>query len=61
LKFVRKRVVVLSRSAAVWSIGENAFCKVKAWHEGMDLESKTIAFIREKTLEIPVPNVIHMD
>ena len=40
-------------SAAVWSIGANAFCKVKAWHEGMKLESKTIEFIREKTPEIP--------
>lgn len=46
-------------SAAVWSIGENAFCKVKAWQEGMELESRTIAFIREKAPEIPVPEVIH--
>jgi len=46
-------------SAAVWSIGENAFCKVKAWHEGMELESKTIAFIRENAPEVPVPEVIH--
>ncbi|KAI9743915.1 MAG: hypothetical protein M1818_002649 [Claussenomyces sp. TS43310] len=46
-------------SAAVWSIGANAFCKVKAWHKGMELESKTIAFIRENAPEIPVPEVIY--
>jgi len=47
-------------SAAVWSIGADAFCKVKAWREGMELESRTIAFIREKAPEVPVPEVIHM-
>ncbi|KAH9221682.1 hypothetical protein DL95DRAFT_355778 [Leptodontidium sp. 2 PMI_412] len=46
-------------SAAVWSIGANAFCKVKAWREGMELESKTIEFVREKKPEVPVPEVIH--
>jgi hypothetical protein len=46
-------------SAAVWSIGANAFCKVKAWREGMELESETIAFIRERAPEVPVPEVIH--
>lgn len=45
-------------SAAVWSIGVNAFCKVKAWREGMELESKTIEFVRARALEIPVPEVI---
>lgn len=44
--------------AAVWSIGANAFCKVKTWHEGMQLESKTIEIIREKTPEVPVLEVI---
>ncbi|CZS91143.1 uncharacterized protein RAG0_01900 [Rhynchosporium agropyri] len=46
-------------SAAVWSIGVDAFCKVKAWREGMELESKTIEFVRRRALEIPVPEVIH--
>ncbi|KAG4438168.1 hypothetical protein IFR05_006336 [Cadophora sp. M221] len=46
-------------SAAVWSIGVDAFCKVKAWREGMELESKTIEFVKEKASEVPVPEVIH--
>lgn len=46
-------------SAAVWSIGANALCKVKAWRKGMELESNTIAFIKEKAPEVPVPEVIH--
>lgn len=29
-------------SAVVWSIGTNAFCKVKAWCEGLEPESDTI-------------------
>jgi hypothetical protein len=48
-------------SAAVWRIGVNAFCKVKAWREGMELERKTIGFVRGKALEVPVPEVIHTD
>ncbi|CZS94656.1 uncharacterized protein RCO7_06623 [Rhynchosporium graminicola] len=46
-------------SAAVWSIGVDAFCKVKAWREGMELESKTIEFVRRRAPEIPVPEIIH--
>jgi len=46
-------------SAAVWSIGVDAFCKVKAWCEGMELESKTIEFVRAQAPEVPVPQVIH--
>ncbi|KAK2623871.1 hypothetical protein QTJ16_006505 [Diplocarpon rosae] len=46
-------------TAAVWSIGVNAFCKVKAWREGMELESKTIEFVKEKVPEVPVPEVIY--
>jgi len=34
-------------SNAVWTVGNEVVCKVHAWKEGIDLESQTIAFIRE--------------
>lgn len=46
-------------SAAVWSIGNNAICKVKAWCEGLELEANTIRFVREHAGGVPVPEVIH--
>jgi hypothetical protein len=46
-------------SAAVWRIGDNAFCKVHAWCEGLELEANTIRFVTENALGVPVPEVIH--
>jgi len=46
-------------SNAVWIIGNEVVCKVHAWKEGIDLESQTIAFIREHFPAIPVPEVLH--
>jgi hypothetical protein len=46
-------------SSAVWTIGTNAFCKVKAWCAGMELESDTIQFVKWKVPYIPLPEVIH--
>ena len=46
-------------SAAVWSIGNNAFCKVKAWCEGLELESETIRFVGRNVRCIPLPEVIY--
>jgi len=46
-----------SRSA-VWLLGDKAVCKVHAWKEGMQLESETIAFVREQFPTIPVPEVL---
>lgn len=44
---------------AVWLIGNEAVCKVHAWKEGLQLESETIAFVREQAPTIPVPEVIY--
>jgi hypothetical protein len=46
-------------SAAVWSIRTNAFCKVKAWCEGLESESDTIGFVRRNAPCIPLPEVIY--
>ncbi|KAL2066500.1 hypothetical protein VTL71DRAFT_2571 [Oculimacula yallundae] len=46
-------------SAAVWTTSPSIFCKVKAWVEGMELESDTIAFVKSNAPEIPVPEVVH--
>jgi hypothetical protein len=45
--------------AAVWRIGDNAFCKVHAWCEGLELEANTIQFARRNALDVPVPELIH--
>ncbi|KAL9123879.1 MAG: hypothetical protein Q9217_006734 [Psora testacea] len=46
-------------SAAVWSLGTNTFCKVKAWCEGLEPESDTIQFVAKNAPCIPVPEVIY--
>lgn len=48
-----------STRSAIWSIGNNAICKVNAWCEGLELEANTIQFVREHAGEVPVPEVIH--
>jgi len=53
------RIHVGGTSAAVWRIGENAFCKVHAWCEGLELEANTIRFITMNALDVPVPEVVH--
>ena len=46
-------------SAAVWTIGSHAFCKVKAWCEGLETESDTIHFVGTKVPCVPLPKVIY--
>lgn len=53
------RIHVGGSSAAVWQIGDNAFCKVHAWCEGLELEANTIRFVTRNALGVPVPEVIH--
>ena len=48
-----------STFTTVWEIGNQAFCKVKAWDERMQMEGRTIAFVKEKCPDIPVPEVIY--
>lgn len=45
-------------SAAVWSIGTSAFCKVKAWCEGLESENETIRFVARNAPCIPIPEVV---
>lgn len=44
-------------SAAVWKL-RGAFVKVKAWRNGMQLESNTINFVKD-CVTVPMPTVIH--
>jgi hypothetical protein len=46
-------------SAAIWSIGSNAFCKVKSWCEGLESESDTIQFVSRSVPCIPLPEVVY--
>ena len=46
-------------SSAVWTIGREAFCKVKAWNPEMETEDKTIAFIKKTAPQISTPEVIY--
>ncbi|KPM39857.1 hypothetical protein AK830_g6710 [Neonectria ditissima] len=53
------RIHVGGTSAAVWCLGENSFCKVHAWCEGLELEANTIRFVGDKASEVPVPEVVY--
>ena len=44
---------------ARWDIGPNVICRVESWLEGMELESNTVRFVREKMPSVPVPELIH--
>ena len=45
--------------SAVWIVGNEVVCKVHAWKLGIQLESETIAFMREHFPTIPVPKVLY--
>lgn len=53
------RIHVGGTSAAVWCIGENAFCKVHAWCEGLEPEVNTIQSVKRMAPKVPVPEVIY--
>jgi hypothetical protein len=44
---------------AVWIIGNEVVCKIHAWKEGIQMESETIAFIREHFPDILVTEVVY--
>jgi len=46
-------------SSAVWAIGSQAFCKVKAWNSAMEPEDETIAFVKKIAPQISTPEVIY--
>ena len=46
-------------SSAVWAIGRQAFCKVKAWNSDMESEDNTISFVKKIAPQIPTPEVIY--
>ncbi|THW56974.1 hypothetical protein D6D20_08322 [Aureobasidium pullulans] len=45
--------------SGVYFLGNEIVCKVKGWKEGMQLESETIAFVREHFPTIPVPEILY--
>lgn len=45
--------------SAVWTIGREAFCKVKPWNPEMESEDKTIAFVKKIAPQISTPEVIY--
>lgn len=53
------RIHVGGTSSAVWCLGGNAFCKVHAWCEGLELEANNIRFVRENASEVPIPELVH--
>lgn len=53
------RIQLAGTSAAVWSIGDSAICKVDSWCQGLELEADTIGFVRQYAEEVPVPEVVY--
>jgi hypothetical protein len=53
-----KLIYQAGSGSAVWHIGNSTICKVHAWKEGLQLESETLAFIREHFPTIPIPEVL---
>lgn len=45
--------------SAVWSIGNNAFCKARYTQEGVTPESVTLNFVRDQKPSFKVPKVLH--
>ena len=45
--------------SAVWTIGTDAFCKVKPWNPNLESEDITIAFVKKIAPQIPIPEVIY--
>lgn len=46
-------------ASAVWSIGNNAFCKVRYIEEGVTPESVTLNFVRDQRPSFETPKVLH--
>ena len=53
------RIHVGGISSAVWCLGNNTFCKVHAWCEGLELEANNMRFVKEKAPEVPIPELVH--
>jgi hypothetical protein len=54
-----KLIYQAGSGSAVWTLGNQAVCKVHAWKEGIQLESSTLAFIRQHFPTIPIPEVLY--
>ncbi|KAH8760747.1 hypothetical protein BGZ57DRAFT_582925 [Hyaloscypha finlandica] len=46
-------------ASAVWSVGNNAFCKVRYIDEGVTPESVTLNFVRDQRPSFGTPKVLH--
>jgi hypothetical protein len=53
-----KLIYQAGSGSAVWTLGNQAICKVHAWKENIQLEAETLAFIREHFPAIPIPEVL---
>lgn len=54
-----KLVYEAGDASAVWSIGNNALCKVRYIEEGVTPESVTLNFVRDQQPSFETPKVIH--
>lgn len=54
-----KLVYEAGDASAVWSIGNNALCKVRYIEEGVTPESVTINFVRDRQPSFETPKVLH--
>jgi hypothetical protein len=46
-------------ASAIWSIGSNAFCKVKDWVPNNEMEDQVISVVKKIAPQIPTPDVIY--
>lgn len=53
------RIQEFGTGGSVWSIGNEAICKVKGWRSDRQLEATTTAFVKEHCPSVPVPDVIY--
>lgn len=44
---------------ALWNLSPNVFCKARSWCEGVELEGKTIEFVKKHAPSVPVPEVFY--
>lgn len=58
LRFDYQLIHEAGSSSAVWTLGNNAVCKVHPWKEGTQLEADTLAFISKRFPSIPITEVI---
>lgn len=59
LNFDYQLIHEVGSSNAVWTLGNNAICKVTPWKEEYQLEADTLAFISRELPSVPIPQVLY--